>query len=173
MTSFILAPEVPGDSAEIDLLHAQSFGPGRFARAAFRLREQGPHDIARSFVVRAEADGSLVGSVRLTPVIIVGSGQAGFLLGPLAVNPAMKNRGWGRKMVAQAIDAACLNNAPQLVILVGDPPYYAPLGFEPTPPYALKMPGPVDPGRILVHPNGAVDPAQLAGLITHRRVAGV
>ena len=36
--------EQPADNDEIEALHAEAFGPGRFARAAFRLREDVPHD---------------------------------------------------------------------------------------------------------------------------------
>jgi len=37
----------------------------------------------------------------------------------------------------------------RLVILVGDAPYYARVGFGPVPPGRLTMPGPVDPSRLL------------------------
>ena len=37
-------------------------------------------------------------------------------------------------------------------ILVGDPPYYQPLGFEKVAYGALTFPGPVDPNRVLVVP---------------------
>ena len=37
----------------------------------------------------------------------------------------------------------------RLVILVGDLPYYARAGFEPTPLDHISFPGPVDPARIL------------------------
>jgi predicted N-acetyltransferase YhbS len=36
------------------------------------------------------------------------------------------------------------------VLLVGDEPYYSRFGFKRVPRGALRMPGPVDPGRILV-----------------------
>ena len=36
-----------------------------------------------------------------------------------------------------------------LVILVGDEPYYARVGFKRVPPGRLTMPGPVDPDRLL------------------------
>jgi predicted N-acetyltransferase YhbS len=35
------------------------------------------------------------------------------------------------------------------VILVGDEPYYAKVGFARLPPGRLKMPGPIDPARLL------------------------
>jgi predicted N-acetyltransferase YhbS len=38
----------------------------------------------------------------------------------------------------------------RLVILVGDEPYYGKCGFKKIPPNRVVMPGPVDPGRLLV-----------------------
>ena len=37
----------------------------------------------------------------------------------------------------------------RLSILVGDEPYYARMGFKSAPPGRVKMPGPVDPARVL------------------------
>jgi predicted N-acetyltransferase YhbS len=37
----------------------------------------------------------------------------------------------------------------RLVILVGDAPYYARVGFKAVPAGLLEMPGPVDPARLL------------------------
>ncbi|NNJ73888.1 MAG: hypothetical protein HKP56_01880, partial [Anderseniella sp.] len=37
----------------------------------------------------------------------------------------------------------------ELVILVGDEPYYAPFGFSRVPDGRLILPGPVDPARLL------------------------
>ena len=36
--------ERPTDAAAIDALQHAAFGPGAYARAAFRVREQAPHD---------------------------------------------------------------------------------------------------------------------------------
>jgi predicted N-acetyltransferase YhbS len=37
-----------------------------------------------------------------------------------------------------------------LVLLVGDEPYYSKSGFKRVPKGQVKMPGPVDPARVLV-----------------------
>jgi predicted N-acetyltransferase YhbS len=37
----------------------------------------------------------------------------------------------------------------KLVLLVGDEPYYARMGFQRTPKGRITMPGPVDPERLL------------------------
>lgn len=138
-------PELPAYDLEIEDINAEAFGPGRFARAAYHIREGGPHRRDLSFV--ALVDGAVVASVLMTP-IAAGEGRA-LLLGPLAVRPAFKNLGIGRKLVAIALEAA-RKDGWELVILVGDAPYYMPLGFSKIVPRGqLKMPRPVDPGRLL------------------------
>src|SRR5690606_4281695 len=149
---------------EIDAINEEAFGPGRFARAAYRIREGGPHERSLSFV--AVAGDGVIASVRMTR-IAAGTGQA-LLLGPLAVRPAWKNLGIGRRLVAMALEAAARAAFPA-VILVGDEPYYGPLGFARLPPGQVTMPRPVDPGRILV---AEIVPDAAAGLSGEIRHAG-
>ncbi|WP_306118468.1 MULTISPECIES: N-acetyltransferase [unclassified Roseitalea] len=164
MTEFSIAPEQAHHHAAIEVLHEQAFGPGRFARAAFRLREQGPHEPALSFVA-LDADGRLLGSVRMTQVTTGARGQHGYLLGPLAVDVGHKNCGIGRALARKAVSAAAETRA-GYVLLVGDLPYYGPLGFV-LAPSAVRLPGPVDPRRLLVHPLGDAAPGALAGMVMH------
>jgi len=67
---FTFQLEEPGDDAEIETLHSNVFGPGRFARAAYRLREGVRHEPDLSFVSHAGQE--LVASVRLTRIAIGG-----------------------------------------------------------------------------------------------------
>jgi predicted N-acetyltransferase YhbS len=144
---FLYLTEDTTHDAAIELINDEAFGPGRFAKAAQRIREQGPHDRSLSFV--AIDDGEVIASVVMTAVK---AGQLnGHLLGPLAVRPSHKNLGIGRELVRIAVDAA-RSKGSEGVILVGDPPYYQPLGFENVAYNALQFPGPVDPGRILIIP---------------------
>lgn len=147
----------------IELINAEAFGPGRHARAAARIREQGPHDRSLSFV--CTDDGEIIASVRMTPVLA--GDVKGHLLGPLAVRPSHKNRGIGRELVRIAIEAARRKGS-EAVILVGDPPYYGPLGFEKVAYNALEFPGPVDPARVLVVPIAGEVHARLKGTIGWR-----
>lgn len=149
--------------AAIDHINEEAFGPGRFARAAERIREQGPHDRQLSFVCTDR--GETIASVRMTP-IFAGSVQA-HLLGPLAVRPSHKNLGIGRELVRIAVEAA-KGAGSAAVILIGDPPYYGPLGFQPTRLGALKLPGPVDPRRVLAACFDGIAADELAGEIRHR-----
>ncbi|MBX9590186.1 MAG: N-acetyltransferase [Hyphomonadaceae bacterium] len=135
----------PGDVAQIRSLNARAFGPGRFARTAYRIRE-GTGDFS-PFCRVCVIDGQLVAAVRFTPIRIGGRNGA-LLLGPLAVDPAFANRGHGRGLVADALrDAREAGIA--LVVLVGDEPYYTKLGFRRVPQGQITLPGPVDTGRLL------------------------
>ncbi|MYZ46725.1 GNAT family N-acetyltransferase [Propylenella binzhouense] len=140
-----IRPERPDDEPAIAALQRAAFGPGAYARAAFRVREQAPHDPALSYV--SEVDGRLVGSVRLTP-IEVGSAR-GYLLGPLVVDPAFKNLGYGKALVRHVL-ACARRGGERFVLLVGDEPYYGLFGFRRVPGGGVLMPGPADPARILV-----------------------
>ena len=166
VTDVAYLPEHPAHDHEIELINAEAFGPGRFARAAYKIREGGPHERALSFV--ATLGGEVIASVRMTP-IAAGEGRA-LLLGPLAVRPAHKNLGIGRKLVRIAIDAAAAAGW-QIVILVGDEPYYGPLGFKRVPFGQMFMPRPVDPMRLLAHEivPGAVE--RMRGDVIHAALA--
>jgi predicted N-acetyltransferase YhbS len=141
----IILPESRQDARAIERLHERTFGPGRYARTAFRIREGAEHLAELSFTARVGT--LLVGSVRLTP-IRVGDTKA-LLLGPLTVEPPFRGRGIGLALIKRALDTA-LDKGHRLVVLVGDPPYYARAGFRPIPKGQATMPGPVDPARLLV-----------------------
>ena len=165
MTSFALRirAEAPQDDDAIEQMSAEAFGPGRFARAAFRLREGVEHEHALSFVAmmdKVQSDAhegeELVGSVRLTRILIANT--PALVLGPLIVARARKNLGIGRELMHRSLLEARLAGH-RLVVLVGDEPYYGKFGFHRVPPGLITMPGPADPARILycelVH--GALD----------------
>jgi predicted N-acetyltransferase YhbS len=143
--AFTFRLEEPGDDAEIETLHSNVFGPGRFARAAYRLREGVRHEPDLSFV--AHAGQELVASVRLTRIAI--GGRPALLLGPLVVKPEFKGQGAGKALVRMAV-AAARSGGHRVVLLIGDEPYYGPLGFVALQPYAITLPAPVDPNRVLV-----------------------
>jgi predicted N-acetyltransferase YhbS len=71
------------------------------------------------------------------------------LLGPLAVEPPFRGRGIAKTLIALSLERA-KEKGHKLVVLVGDEPYYGPLGFKPVKKGQMKMPGPVDPARLLV-----------------------
>jgi predicted N-acetyltransferase YhbS len=140
-----ILPETADDAPAIERLHERTFGPGRYARSAFRIREGRGHLLALSFTARIGS--LLIGSVRLTPIAI-GETPA-LLLGPLTVEPPFRTRGVGTTLIERALkDAKAAKH--KLVVLVGDEPFYGKLGFKIIPKGQVKMPGPVDPARLLV-----------------------
>ncbi len=143
--SLTILPETAEDAAAIDRLHERTFGPGRYARTAYRIREGVSHRLDLSFIARIGT--LLVGSVRLSPVRI-GTTPA-LLLGPLTVEPPVRDRGIGFSLIERALVEA-RGKGHRLVVLVGDEPYYARAGFSRIPKGRAKMPGPVDPSRLLV-----------------------
>ncbi len=142
--SIIVARETSADTAAVERLVERAFGPGRFARTAYRLREMAPPDPELCFVARVTT--LLVGSNRMTP-IRAGAVHA-LLLGPLTVDPAFRDRGIARALMARSLGAAEAAGH-KLVILVGDEPYYRRFGFAQVEPGRLSLPGPVDPARLL------------------------
>jgi predicted N-acetyltransferase YhbS len=143
----VVSRERPQDAAAVLQLEERAFGPGRFARSAYRLREGNPHDPALSFVARIAT--LTVGSVRLTRIRI--GARPAALLGPLTVDPAFRSRGIGRRLV-DAAAAAAREAGHRLILLVGDEAYYGPMGFRRLKAGSVVMPGPVDPARILAMP---------------------
>jgi predicted N-acetyltransferase YhbS len=140
-----ILPESEDDAEAIARLHERTFGPGRYAKTAYRLREKVEHSIDLSFTARIGT--LLVGSIWLTPIRI-GESKA-LLLGPLTVEPAFRERGIGQALIACALKEAAAKGH-RLAILVGDEPYYGKSGFKQIPPGRVTMPGPVDPARLLV-----------------------
>jgi predicted N-acetyltransferase YhbS len=142
----------------VETMGAQAFGPGRFARAAFRLREGVAADQALSFIALMDQGAVhsggktvpgapvLVGSVLVTPISI--GGKSALLLGPLVVDPKYKNMGIGRELMNRAVEKAHAMGH-ELMILVGDEPYYGRFGFRAVPAGQITLPGPVDPARLL------------------------
>ncbi|HEY2069518.1 MAG TPA: N-acetyltransferase [Rhizomicrobium sp.] len=153
--SWSIRAEIAADVPAIDALVERCFGPGRYAKSAYRLRE-GVNAVADLSFVAIE-DGILRGSVRFWPVAIGPSHV--LLLGPLAVESAQRGRGIGVKLMETGIATAQAGGWPSIV-LVGDEPYYARVGFAKLPPSRVKFPGPVDQSRVLglsLQPNALLN----------------
>ena len=143
--SLTILAETDADALPIERLHERTFGPGRYARTAFRIRERVGHRLDLSFTARIGT--LMVGSVRQTPIRI-GETPALFL-GPVTIEPPFRDRGIGKALIARAL-AEARSKGQRLVVLVGDAPYYGQFGFKPVPKGQITMPGPVDPARLLV-----------------------
>jgi predicted N-acetyltransferase YhbS len=152
-----LEPATDDDAEPIERLNERVFGPGRFSRTAYRIRETTPADPMLSFVARVGT--LLVGASAMTPIVI--GEAAALLLGPLIVEPVFRSQRIGEALVKSSLGAAKAAGW-KLVILVGDEPYYARMGFQRAPMGHISLPGPVDPDRLLyceLEP-GALDAAK-------------
>ncbi len=139
-----IRPETAADAPSVEALNQSAFGPGRFAKSAYRLREGVAPVAGLSFV--AVENNILRGSVRFWPIRV--GGHEALLLGPLAVDSPQRGRGIGIGLMQAGIAKA--HDGPwSAILLVGDEPYYAKVGFARLPPGRVKFPGPVDQDRIL------------------------
>lgn len=140
-----ITQEAPSDAPILSRLAAQAFGPGRFARTAYRVREGVPP--VAGLCLTGSLGGSVVGGVRFT-CISIGEEDKALLLGPLVVDPTYTGNGYGGTLMREGLTRAKAEGY-RLVVLVGDEPYYGRFGFVCTQPGQIRMPGPVDPNRLL------------------------
>lgn len=154
-------PAAAEDETFVDDLHALAFGPGRFSRTAFRVRERFPIDPGLSLI--AEVDGQRCGCVWMTPISV--NAVDGYLLGPLATHPDFRKRGAGKLLAREVTRLALARGEGRFVLLIGDEDYYGPLGWVLTKPGAIRFPGPVDYARVLVFADDSGLAAELEGEI--------
>ncbi len=133
------------DGAAREALLDAAYGESRFTKTSERLREGRLPADGLSLV--ALDHGRIVGTVRLWNVT-AGPGQPALLLGPLAVDPAYRNRGIGSTLVRRAIARARLAGH-HAILLVGDAPYYGRFGFTAAKTGELWMPGRFERDRLL------------------------
>jgi predicted N-acetyltransferase YhbS len=80
------------------------------------------------------------------------------------VDPVHNGKGYGKALVAEGLARARAQGF-RLVVLVGDMPYYGRFGFVPVPPGQIRLPGPVDPARLLALELVAGALGNAAGLV--------
>ena len=146
------------DSAAVEHLLDLAFGPSRRTKMSYRLREDNSPISGLSLLVREEGVG-LVGAISFWPLLIGPELAPALLLGPLAVHPARQKRGIGLALMEEGLDRAKAKGH-ELVLLIGDAPYYARVGFKQVPDGQLDMPGVYDPRRLLYR---ELKPGALAG----------
>jgi predicted N-acetyltransferase YhbS len=158
--------ETPADTVACDAIVAAAFGPGRYAKTAYRLREGVKPVAALSFV--ALEDVRIVGTVRYWPVMI--GGQPALMLGPIAIVADRQGQGIALALMNTSL-AAAREAGHRAVVLVGDEPYYGRAGFKRIQPIGrITMPGPVDLSRVLglALVDGALD--AMAGEVRKARL---
>jgi len=149
---FTIAAEQPTDVVARESLLDRAMGAGRKRKSSEKLR-RGRLPAERLAFVARDGEGRLVGTVRLWDVAF-GAGAPDepasgmLLLGPLAVEPALKGAGIGSALVRHAV-AKAKGRGHKAILLVGDAPYYQRFGFSPEKTGALAMPGPYERHRFL------------------------
>jgi predicted N-acetyltransferase YhbS len=145
--SFTISAEKAADIAARDALLDRAMGPNWRRKASEKLRRGRVPAEGLAFVAR-DFRGDVVGTVRLWDVRLEGLNGTALLLGPLAVEPSLKNAGIGSALMHHAIrEAEKLGHG--AILLVGDAPYYTRFGFSSERTRNLAMPGPYEPQRFL------------------------
>jgi len=127
----IVRPEGPDDRTAIHSLHAAAFASAGEARLVDALRSA--EKLAVSLV--AHTDGRVVGHVALSPVQCDGK-TIGLGLAPVAVLPEYRRRGIARLLIESAL-GVCRERNVGLVVVLGEPAYYARFGFKPAEAFGL------------------------------------
>lgn len=140
-----IIPQGAQHESAVEQLLDLTFGPGRHDKTVYRLREGVAPAPGLSFVIE-NGDG-LAATLRFWPVALP-NGTAALLLGPIAVRPDLSGKGYGKAMMRHGIARARELGWPA-ILLVGDEPYYGPLGFSRAAAERLHLPGPVDEARFL------------------------
>lgn len=135
------------DHDQIEHLLDLAFGSGRHGKTSYRLREANSPVAGLSLVTRDQGVG-ISGTISFWPLAIGAKQSPALLLGPLAVHPDRQGLGIGLALMREGL-ARARGMGHRLVLLVGDEPYYAKVGFARLPEGVIGLPGPVDPKRFL------------------------
>jgi putative acetyltransferase len=120
--------ETPADREAIFNVEAAAFGRHDEAHLVDTLRDAG--NLLLSMV--ADVDGELVGHVAFSPIALDPANPpvSAVALGPIAVAPTHQGRGVGATLIRHALEELRAAGA-EVVILLGEPAYYARFGFVP------------------------------------------
>ena len=154
-----MASIIPLSQVEPDLIEQlldRAFGPDRFARTAYRIREGLDWLEGLSFAALDEDD-LLAGTIQCWPVALTdpeGRQHPMLMVGPVAVLPEKQGEGYGKALML-ALLQAIENSGPKPAILpqvmIGDPEYYGRFfGFVADHTTGWDCPGPHDPARLLL-----------------------
>ena len=141
--------KIQSDNGTIENLLNKTFGPGRYARSVYRLRENKPYIDDYSYVY--SLNGKILASIRFCETIINNS-YTGLLLGPLAVEPNQVGKGYGKKLVKYSLDKISINSQIYFIIVVGEYDYYKEFGFNKLDNHFVFY-GPVNKNRVLIKIN--------------------
>ena len=131
----------------IKLLH-KSFGPGRFARSVYRLREKNDRDTEFSYIY--ELNNQILSSISYYKTFL-NNDINGLLLGPLAVDPEHRGKGYGVELVKYTIALIKKTTTYDFILVIGDYHYYEKFGFKKIN-NTFSFYGPVNSEKVLIIP---------------------
>ena len=134
------------DLKNIEKLLDEAFGPGRYARTAYRYREK--HNLISEYSYIYQDNKQLLASISFSQIFINNKSE-GLLLGPLAVKPGHVGKGYGVALVETTIKLIKKSKKYNFIVLVGDIDYYRRFNFKQIS-QPLNLVGPVNPNRVLI-----------------------
>ena len=134
------------DLKNIEKLLDEAFGPGRYARTAYRYREN--HNLISEYSYIYQDNKQLLASISFSQIFINNKSE-GLLLGPLAVKPGHVGKGYGVALVETTIKLIKKSKKYSFIVLVGDIDYYRRFNFKQIS-QPLNLVGPVNPDRVLI-----------------------
>lgn len=134
------------DLKNIEKLLDEAFGPGRYARTAYRYREK--HNLISEYSYIYQDNKQLLASISFSQIFINNKSE-GLLLGPLAVKPGYLGKGYGVALVETTIKLIKKSKKYSFIVLVGDIDYYRRFNFKQIS-QPLNLVGPVNPDRVLI-----------------------
>ena len=134
------------DLKNIEKLLDEAFGPGRYARTAYRYREN--HNLISEYSYIYQDNKQLLASISFSQIFINNKSE-GLLLGPLAVKPGHVGKGYGVALVETTIKLIKKSKKYSFIVLVGDIDYYRRFNFKQIS-QPLNLVGPVNPDRVLL-----------------------
>ena len=126
----------------------KSFGPGRFARSVYRLREKNDRDTEFSYIY--ELNNQILSSISYYKTFL-NNDINGLLLGPLAVDPEHRGKGYGVELVKYTIALIKKTMAYDFILVIGDYHYYEKFGFKRID-NTFSFYGPVNSEKVLILP---------------------
>ena len=134
------------DLKNIEKLLDEAFGPGRYARTAYRYREK--HNLISEYSYIYQDNKQLLASISFSQIFINNINK-GLLLGPLAVKPGHDGKGYGVALVETTIKLIKKSKKYNFIVLVGDIDYYRRFNFKQIL-QPLNLVWPVNPNRVLI-----------------------
>lgn len=146
--TLVLTPLAKADPGEVETLLDAAFGTDRHGRTAYRLREGAVALAELSFA--AWDDERLVGTLQSWPIALRTAGgiEQLVMVGPVAVQPDVQNKGIGTALMEELISAADSSGASALM-MIGDPDYYERFGFTADRTGGWRIDGPYEQHRLL------------------------